>query len=90
MSASVSQQLGPVIIEARETLWSEFYDRDPSTSQLRTLPSWNTFDFEFHTIGLTDWEFRGGVLNLFDRPRELTIGYPEPQRRFYASALRSF
>lgn len=32
------------------------------------------------------WQFK--VENLFDTPRELTLNYPEPQRRFFASLRR--
>lgn len=90
LAVSVAQQLGPVLIELRDTYWSEFADRDPASGALVTLPSWTTVDLEFRSVGLTDWEVRAGVLNVFDRPRELTLGYPEPQRRVFASALRSF
>ncbi|MES2965738.1 MAG: TonB-dependent receptor, partial [Bdellovibrionota bacterium] len=90
LSVSAAQQLGPVVIEVRDTYWSEFHDRDPLTSTLVSLPSWNTIDLELRTLGLTDWEMKAGVLNVFDRPRELTIGYPEPQRRIFVSALRFF
>jgi outer membrane cobalamin receptor len=88
--ASLAQLLGPVLIEAKETYWSSFSDRDPTSGLLKELPSWTTFDFTVRTLALTRWEFRAGVLNLFDHARELTYGYPEPQRRFFASAARSF
>lgn len=87
---TLSHLFGPLVFEARETFWSSFYDRDPATGALAKLPAWETFDLTVRTLGFTDWEFRGGVLNLFDENRELTIGYPEPQRRFFVSALRYF
>lgn len=87
---SVAQIFGPLLIEAKDTLWSPFYDRDPATGLLKKLDAWNTLDLTFRTLALTNWEFRGGIYNLFDVPRELTIGYPEPQRRLYVSAERSF
>jgi hypothetical protein len=86
---SLSNQLGPVLIEAKGTYWSVFFDRN-ANDELRELPGWSTFDLNFRTIGLSDWEMKFGILNLFDSPRELTIGYPEPQRQFYLSALRHF
>jgi outer membrane cobalamin receptor len=89
-SLSLAQLFGPILIEAKETLWSSFYDRDPSSGLLKELPSWQTFDLSMRTLALTRWEFRAGALNLFDQSRELTYGYPEPQRRFYVSADRSF
>ncbi len=89
-SLSLAQLFGPILMEAKETLWSSFYDRDPSSGLLKELPAWQTFDFSMRTLALTHWEFRAGLLNLFDQARELTYGYPEPQRRFYVSAERSF
>lgn len=85
--AAVTQQLGPAIIEAKATHWSSCFDREFPSNQLRELPAWTTFDLVVRTMGLNDWEIKTGVLNIFDVPRELTIGYPEPQRRFFVSAL---
>lgn len=90
LSLSLSQQLGPIIIEVQNTAWSPFYDRQPESNTLKKIRGWNTFDLTARTIGLSDWEVQGGVLNLFDEPRELTLGFPEPQRRFFASVLRFF
>jgi len=87
---SLAQMLGPLVFEAKETIWSSTFDRNPSSGTLVELPSWTTFDFSVRTLALTSWEFRLGVLNLFDQSRELTYGYPEPQRRFYLGASRFF
>ena len=86
--ATLAQLFGPFLIEAKETLWSSFFDRD-AAGALTELPAWKTFDLTFRTLAFTDWEFRGGVLNLFDQSRELTFGYPEPQRRFFLEVSRS-
>lgn len=88
--ATLAQLIGPLLLEARGTYWSTFYDRDPTSGSLRALPSWTTFDFTARTLALTDWEIKAGVMNLFNQNRELTLGYPEPQRRFFVSALRFF
>lgn len=85
---SVSTALGPAIMELKETIWSSTSDRD-FAGATRELGSWQTLDFNVRTIALTDWEFRAGIFNVFDQPIELTYGYPEPQRRFYLSVLRS-
>ena len=66
-----------------------FYDREFGATQLRELPGVNLMDLNIRSLGLTEWEFKAGVLNLFDRPHEYTVGYPEPQRTFYVSALKS-
>ena len=87
VSFSVTQGLGPVVIELKDTYASSFYDRDFALG-LKKLPDSNLVDLNFRSLGLTNWEFKTGILNLFNEARELTIGYPEPQRTFYFSALR--
>ena len=87
---SLSQLFGPLLFEAKETLWSSFYDRDPASGSLVELPSWTTFDFSVRTLALSHWEFRIGALNVFDQARSLTYGYPEAQRRLYLGASRFF
>lgn len=86
---TASTALGPAIFELKETIWSTTVDRD-LTNAARDLPGWSSLDFNVRTIAMTDLELRAGVLNVLDTPIELTFGYPEPQRRFYASCLASF
>jgi outer membrane cobalamin receptor len=76
-----------VITELNNTFWGAFYDREVPSNTLRELPSWSTWDLNLRANHLGTWELKAGVLNIFDVPRELTIGYPEPQRRFYVSAM---
>ncbi|MES2855017.1 MAG: TonB-dependent receptor [Bdellovibrionota bacterium] len=90
VSFTVGQQLGPVVIELKETIWSPYFDRHPTTNLLTELSGWESLDLTFRTVALTDWEFSGGVVNILDEARELTIGYPESQRRYFFSGLRSF
>jgi outer membrane cobalamin receptor len=78
------------VAELKHTLWSSFFDRDATTNALRELPAWTTFDFTLRSRALKKWELEAGVANLFNVPRELTIGYPEPQRRLFISALSTF
>jgi outer membrane receptor protein involved in Fe transport len=89
-AVSIAQLFGPLLFEAKETIWSSFYDRDPLTGSLVELPAWTTFDLSVRTLALTDWEFRLGASNLFDKSRSFTYGYPEAQRRFYLGASRFF
>ena len=86
---SLSNAIGPAVIELKETIWSPYIDKDLA-NVTHELSGWQTTDLNIRTLGMTDWEIRGGILNLFDRSRELTYGYPEEQRRFYLSALRFF
>jgi outer membrane cobalamin receptor len=87
LTVAATQALGPAIIELRNTYTSSFYDR-VYAGPLQKMRDANILDLNLRSIGFMSWEFKGGVLNIFDRPRELTIGYPEPQRTFYFSALR--
>ncbi len=86
----VTQGFGPALFELRHTYTSRVFDREFPSQALRSLGDWSSLDFGVRTLGLTDWEIKAGVTNMLDRPRELTLGFPEPQRTFYASALRSF
>ena len=79
-----------IAAEARITNWTAFHDRDPTTNSLKELSPWTTLDVSMRTLEVASWEISAGVLNLFDRPRELTYGYPEPQRRVFLSAMRVF
>lgn len=72
------------------TQWSSIYDRDPATGTLVELAPWSTVDINVKSVDFANWEFKTGILNIFDRPREMTLGYPEPQRQIYASVLRRF
>lgn len=88
VSAAATQGLGPALFELRQTYASRALDREFPSNKLRSLGDWSSLDFGLRTLGLTNWEFKAGLINLFDRPRELTLGFPEPQRTFYVSALR--
>ena len=85
---TVSQQLGPLVMELQETDWSSYRDREYSSNTMKVIAGWHKFDFNLRTLAFTSWEIKAGILNLFDQPRELTWGYPESQRRFYLSVLR--
>lgn len=87
---SAAHLLSRAVAELKHTLWSSFHDRHPQTNKLQELPSWTSWDLEIRSRNLEDWELRAGVANLFDTHRELTMGYPEAQRRFYVSALRFY
>jgi outer membrane receptor protein involved in Fe transport len=89
LALSAAHQFGVIVAELKDTIWSEFQDRD-LTNALRTLPGWNSLDLTLRTKGLSDWEIEAGVMNILDQPREMTIGFPEPQRRYQVSAMRNF
>ena len=69
--------------------WSQFYEK--TSTQWIELPSWTTLDLNIRTSpDLNDWHFKFSILNILDTPVELSKGYPEPQRRFYLTAERTF
>ncbi len=86
--ASVGMRWAFLYGEVTETIWDRFYDR--SGSNVIALNSWDTTDFTLETINLNNWTVKVSALNIFDRPVELTEGYPEVQRRFLLSVERSF
>lgn len=86
----VGHQIGPVVIELENTYWSHYFDHDPMSGDLQRLPEWNSLDLTARTLGLMNWEISGGILNILDEPKELTLGFPEPQRKIFISALRYF
>ncbi len=87
---TLSQLFGPLLFELKDAFWSSFSDRDPISGALIEMPSWETLDFSVRTLALTNWKFRLGAINLFDKQRSFTYGYPEAQRRLYFGASRFF
>lgn len=88
-SLILGHQWAALLFELTDTYWGRFYDRD-SNSNLIELKSWNTVDFSVRTVDFYDWSVKAGVLNIFDVSRELSLGYPEVQRRFWASIEKRF
>ncbi|MDZ4678223.1 MAG: TonB-dependent receptor [Oligoflexia bacterium] len=68
-------------IGAQETYWTSYYDRD-SFNQLIDMGAWNTLDLFSRHRFTNNFNLRFSALNIFDHPRELRFGYPEPQRSF--------
>lgn len=78
-------------IAMNNTYWGTFYDIDfNAANALRPMRPWLTTDL-LANFDLSDaWSFKVTVKNVFDIPRELTLGYPEPQRQFFVAATRVF
>lgn len=83
LSAAISHQIGPMVMELRNTYWGTYYSDSGGWIE---LGPWSVTDFNIRTLGFTDGAFKLGVKNIFDVAREITPLYPEPQRRFYLSA----
>ena len=74
--------LGNFKLEAQNSFWHEYYDGS-STSPTR-MDDWSQWNFFLHRINLNSLSFTIGVLNAFNEGKELTLNYPEPQRRYWA------
>ncbi len=74
---------GKFIFEIQQAYWSPH-----QLSPDHRAREWHGTHFRVHTLELSKWSLRAGLLNIFNRPQELTKGYPEPQRRIYLSAER--
>lgn len=83
---AIAHYFGPLVMELRDTLYNNYqYGSAPQDTW-----TWNTVDFTIRTIGLNDYSFQAGLLNILDQPRMYSLGYPEPQRRFFISLERVF
>jgi len=75
---------------AQQTLWSGFYDFDFINSVDTRMPAWQSTDLILHFKPAKAWATSLGLYNIFDKRRELTFGYPEPQRRVALAVEYSF
>lgn len=74
----------------QQTMWSSFQDLNFTTGMQTRMDPWQSTDVLLFAK-LTD-KITGsfGVYNVFDNERELTFGYPEPQRRTALALEYSF
>lgn len=86
-SFATTAALGPAVFELKAAYLGPY--QLGSTSRTEFEPT-TTYDFTVRTLGLSDWSARAGILNIFDQPREWTLGFPEQQRRFFAAVERQF
>jgi len=90
VSFALQQGFGFLVGEAKLTHQAAVTDLNPLNGQSEMIPEWTIVDLHVRSLALNQFEFRVGVLNFFDRPRELSYGFPEPQRSFYASIESRF
>jgi outer membrane cobalamin receptor len=74
----------------QQTLWSGFQDLNFTTGFQTRLAAWQSTDLLYFTKVTKKISASAGVYNIFDKKRELTFGYPEPQRRVALSMEYSF
>ncbi len=85
-SARWGWNFGTFTPELRAMHWTEILDRDFSTGNWVQLEPWTTVDLLISSSAwIPGWKVAGGILNFLDAPRELTLGYPEPQRRLFVT-----
>ncbi len=87
LSVSIARQWQTAQALLKATTWGKYYD-----GEFVSLSPWTTVDLIWSDQGHLngEWEWSLGIENLMDTPRQLTLGYPEPQRRFFASIARMF
>ncbi|HEX4922456.1 MAG TPA: TonB-dependent receptor, partial [Bdellovibrionales bacterium] len=73
-----------LIFEAEHTLWTRYFENGQERA------GWNTLDLHARTTALDEWIFKVSLFNIADAHREIVRGYPEPGRRLWFSAQRSF
>jgi vitamin B12 transporter len=72
----------------QQSFWSSIVDLDFVNNRNVSLTPWASTDLLFQWKMNTQFSVQAGVYNLFNKRREMTFGYPEPQRRV-ALALES-
>ena len=65
----------------QQTLWSSIWDLDFINNRNTRLPAWSSTDILLSQKINKLSSLQLGIYNLFNQRREMTFGYPEPQRR---------
>lgn len=77
-------------ITLQQSLWSAIWDLNFTNGQNIKLAPWSSTDILFSYKWNNALSVQAGVYNLFDQRRELSFGYPEPQRRAALAAEMKF
>lgn len=88
--SSLSYNWNRLSLVLQQTLWSPFNDIDFLSGQTVRMKQWEGTDILMHWKSAGPWSVSFGIYNLFDQRRELTFGYPEPQRRTALAVEYSF
>ncbi|MCC6276844.1 MAG: TonB-dependent receptor [Oligoflexia bacterium] len=79
-SLSIGQVLDRWSWTLSETYWGDYFARN-TNNQLANLGQWNTLDLQLgYQVDKIQLLF--AINNIFNQPRELTLGYPEAPRNF--------
>jgi outer membrane receptor protein involved in Fe transport len=68
-------------LEVQNTLWSRYYDI--SNNQNVRLEDWQQWNFLLHVNLIKNMSMSLGLINAFNQGKELTLNYPEPQRKYW-------
>ncbi len=74
----------------QHTIWSPIWDLDFINNRNTKLPSWTGTDILLSQKINKRSSLQVGIYNLFNQRREMTFGYPEPQRRGALALEMSF
>ncbi|MCJ8275228.1 MAG: TonB-dependent receptor, partial [Bdellovibrionales bacterium] len=67
--------------EAQNSYWQDYYDG--SSAALTKLDNWSQWNFYIHSPSWHKFNVSLGLINAFNQAKELTLNYPEPQRRYW-------
>ena len=78
---SASRELGVLKLELQNIHWYKNFDANNNKNvRLRDWQQWNLL---FHLSPGKQWNLGLGLINVFNEPKEFSLNYPEPQRRYW-------
>jgi len=86
---SLNHFIGPFLLNLSFQAWNHFYDRN-NRQELIQLSDWTQWNFTLSSHSFQKFNFSVGVENILDTPRQLSYGFPEPQRRFWFNGRYTF
>jgi|GEM_PF-2418324 len=89
LSATLTHFIGPFGVKLQNVVWNKTFDRNLA-GELQPLPSWSQWNVEFFSYAFQNFNFNFGITNIFDVSKQLTLNYPEPQKRYWAQFRYAF
>lgn len=88
LNISLLYKMDPLQFEVQNTHWYDYYDL--SFNQNVRLDDWQQWNFLIHLVNNTHSRISLGLVNAFNEGKELTVFYPEPQRKYWLQWNYSF
>ena len=88
-TARLDHYIGPFVLQIKHTLWHNFYDRG-FDGLLKKLPQWQHWGLALESFAFQNGNLSLGVDNVFAASSQLTLNYPEPERRYWLQIRREF